>query len=356
MSMKEKILVGAGIQRYLVKWLLPGHGKFKVNFKQRLSVLFYGFMPDQAIFYDFKKNNRKDYLTDWEMYTKAIKINAGYTELINNKLAFTDFMSSHVKMAQTPGYFMKGRVVPLQADGPRTAQEPVEFLKLHMQDGQSYMIKKFDAGSGEGIFRITRSGDEFLMNDKTISLENLIAKMRKLNNYMISEAVEQADYAKKIFPKTANTIKFITLIDPDTEESFLAACCHRFGSERSIPVDNVGKGACLARVDVETGLMSPVYLVRDRKLTWITHHPDTGEQISGVYVPNFSEVKEKILELHNSIKYIKYMAWDVVIQNDGFVLLEGNANTDMAGIQPFRPFLANPKVRNFYQHHGVIKR
>ena len=73
-------------------------------------------------------------------------------------------------------------------------------------------------------------------------------------------------------------------------------------------------------------------------------------------MPGFQQVKEKILNVHNHLKYIKYIAWDVVIQNDGFVLLEGNANTDMAGIQPFGPFLSDPRVRRFYQYHGVIKR
>lgn len=356
MSMKETLLVGAGIVRYMKKWLQPSHGKFKVSLGQRLSVFFYGFMPDQAVYYDFKKYHRKDYLTDWEMYTKAIKINAGYTELINNKLAFTDFMRAQVKMAPTPGYFMKGRIVPLEADGSQAAQDPMFFLKGHMRNGRSYMIKKFDAGSGEGIFKISRLGEVFLLNDQEIPEKIFAEKMRRLNNYMISEVVDQADYAKKIFSKTANTVKFITMIDPDTEEAFLAACFHRFGSERSVPVDNIGKGACVARVDVESGLMAPVYLVRDRKLSWITHHPDTGAQIEGEYVPGFQQVKEKILNVHNHLKYIKYIAWDVVIQNDGFVLLEGNANTDMAGIQPFGPFLSDPRVRRFYQYHGVIKR
>lgn len=355
--MKEMLLSCAGVVRHLKKWLQPSHGKFDMTLKQRLSVLFYGFMPDQAIYYDFKKHNRKDFITDWEMYTKAIRINAGYTELINNKLVFTDYMRSLVKMAPTPGYFMRGKVVALEAEGPRAPQEPVEFFDAHLKDGEAYMIKKFDAGSGEGIFKIAKQDGKYYLNEKEISVEDLKAKMGKLNNYMLSEVVDQADYSKKIFPRTANTVKFITMIDPDTQEAFLAACFHRFGSERSVPVDNVGKGACVARINVDNGLMSPVYLVRDRKLSWITHHPDTNAPIEGEYVPGFNEVKEKILAVHNKIKYIKYIAWDVVIQNDGdFVLLEGNANTDMAGIQPFEPFLTNPRVRRFYQYHKVINR
>lgn len=356
MSLKQFVLAGAGAARFLDKWTHPSHGKFKVTFKQRVPVLLHGFIPDQAVFYDFAANDRRDYLTDWEMYTKAIKINAGYTELINNKLAFTDFMKSRVRMAPTPGYLSHGLVIPLEVEGPTTPQEPVAFFEAHLADGKSYMIKKFDAGSGEGIFKLSRTSTGFLLNDRTIERAALAEQMGRLNNYMLSEVVDQADYAKCIFPKTANTVKFITMIDPDTETSFLAACFHRFGSERSVPVDNIGKGACVAHVDTETGLMSPVYLVRDRTLTWITHHPDTGAAIEGEYVPNFSDVKRKILDLHNGINYIKYIAWDVVIQNDGFVLLEGNANTDMAGIQPFGPFLANPAVRNFYRHHRVIRR
>lgn len=351
--MKGMLLTCAGVSRYMKKWLNPKHGKFNVSLKDRLSVFFHGFIPDNAVFYNFKKYNRKDFLTDVEMYTKAIKINKGYTELINNKLVFTDFMKNTVRMAPTIGYFSKGKVVYL--DGSNVCATPCEFFDK-MGNQWSYMIKKFDAGSGEGIYKISRNENEFFLNEKAISKEELGAKMGRLNNYMISEVVEQAEYAKKIFSKTANTVKFYTLIDPDTEEAFMPAACHRFGSERSLPVDNVGKGACLAKIDVDTGVMTSVYLVRDRKLSWITNHPDTGAQIEGVCIPNFQEAKKQMLEIHNSMKYIKYIAWDVVMQDDGFVLLEGNANTDMAGIQPFEPFLLNPRVRRFYQYHGVINR
>ncbi|MBQ2662295.1 MAG: hypothetical protein IJF80_06570 [Clostridia bacterium] len=355
--MKKKLLFFAGLVRYLKKWLQPGSGKFDVTFRQKMSVLFHGFMPDQAVFYDFKKYDRKDFLTDWEMYTKAIKINAGYTELLNNKLVFTDYMRAFVKMAETPGYFMRGKVVPLEAGGERTPQNPIDFLDRHLKDNSSYMIKKFDAGSGEGIFKVGKYNGSYYLNEKEISEADLNKKLSKLNNYMISETVEQAEYSKKIFPRTANTVKFITMIDPDTQDAFLAACFHRFGSERSVPVDNVGKGSCLARIDVDTGVMSPVYLVRDRKLTWITHHPDTNMPIEGERVSHFDEIKAKILSVHNKVKYIKYIAWDVVVQENGeFILLEGNANTDMAGVQPFEPILANPRARRFYQYHNVVKR
>jgi len=355
--MKELLLTCAGLVRFIKKWIQPSHGKFEVSLKQRLSVLFYGFMPDNAVYYDFKNHDRKDYLTDLEMYTKAIRINTGYTELINNKLVFTDFMRSFMKMAPTPGYFVKGKVVALEAEGKRLYEDPISFFRTHMENGKAYMIKKFDAGSGEGIFKISMEDGKLLLNEKELPENELKVKLNKLNNYMISDVVGQASYSSNIFPRTVNTVKFITFIDPDTRKSFLAACFHRFGSERSIPVDNIGKGACVAHVDVETGLMSPVYLVRDRKLTWVTHHPDTHAQIEGQYIPNFEKVRDEILAVHDRLNYINYIAWDVVFQEDGsFILLEGNANTDMAGVQPFGPFLVNPKVRRFYQYHNVIKR
>lgn len=352
--MKSLMLIMAGVVRYIRKWVQPKHGKFEVSLIKRLSVFFYGFMPDNAIFYDFKKYNRKDYLTDWQMYTRAILINKGYTELINNKLVFTHFMESVLNMAPTRGYFMNGKVVSLGDVNHGVTQNPLSFFEENLEEGKAFMIKKFDAGSGEGIYKISRTSSGFMWNEERFDEDILNSKLKKLNNYMISEVVQQAKYASDIFDKTANTVKFITMIDPDTQESFLAACFHRFGTERSIPVDNIGKGACVARVNVENGFMDPVYLVRDRKLHWITNHPDTGAKIAGITIPRFEEIRDKILETHNSIKYIKYITWDVVIQDDGFVLLECNANTDMAGIQPFGPFLANSKVRKFYKYHNVI--
>jgi hypothetical protein len=55
-----------------------------------------------------------------------------------------------------------------------------------------------------------------------------------------------------------------------------------------------------------------------------------------------------------SVPVLRYVGWDILIANEGFYVLEGNADTDIDLLQVHTPLLSIPEARAFYQRHGVI--
>jgi hypothetical protein len=153
----------------------------------------------------------------------------------------------------------------------------------------------------------------------------------------------------------SNTIRIVAMWDYERDEPFIAAASHKFGTSESAPVDNVGKGAISAGVDVETGVMdralaSPKLGVPE----WHSHHPETGERIEGTAIPTWPQLKEGLVGVMRRMRHIPYVGWDVVAGDDTFYLIEGNSHPDLAMQATTGPMLTDPRVRRFFEHHGVV--
>ena len=79
----------------MVLWIVrilfaPNH--FKLPLHTRLyCCIFGGYMVDQAALYDFKHNDKKQYLSEFDWY-RSRRINDPYSEMLNNKVVFTQII------------------------------------------------------------------------------------------------------------------------------------------------------------------------------------------------------------------------------------------------------------------------
>ncbi|MFA7691514.1 MAG: hypothetical protein GX117_12685 [Candidatus Hydrogenedentes bacterium] len=311
-----------------------------------------GFSRNAIIYYDFKRFDRSLFLTDYEMYTKVVKINLGYTELINNKIAFNDLISSVVRTAKVHAYIEKGRLIPHRE---KPGIDSVDALKALLKSGQKLIFKGFIGGFGKNVFALSWEDGSFYRNNTPIEEAEVESIVQNCHHYLVCDFVYQAAYARDIFPHSGNTIKFLTMIDPENKEAFIATAMHRFGTKQSAPVDAVGSQGCCAAIDLETGVLYDANRVENSKVIKITSHPDTNQAIVGVQIPNWNTLCEEVCALAKNFSYINYIAWDVLVQEDGFVVLEGNTNSGINLFQSFKPLLLNPRNRKFYRHHGIIR-
>ena len=177
------------------------------------------------------------------------------------------------------------------------------------------------------------------------------------SNVLVCERVVQATYAAQIFPGATNSIRIIAMQDPDrNHEPFIPVATHRFGATGTEPADNWAKGGLIAEVDLETGRLAKG--VKDPaltggKLVYHSHHPDTDVPIEGVTVPRWLEIRDAMLRTAGALGFLKYVGWDVVVGEEEFWVLEGNAPASLA-IQIHRPFLADPRAKRFFEYHGVV--
>lgn len=179
-----------------------------------------------------------------------------------------------------------------------------------------------------------------------------------LDRQVVTGFVTQGRYGAALFPDTTNTMRIVTLVDPDTHEPFIARAVQRIGNARSFPVDSfsLGQGGLCALVDIASGRLGPGAMIeKNRQVSWHEHHPETGAAISGVKIPNWPDIHRGVLQCARRFAFVPCIAWDIAITEPGFTAIEGNSATGVRVLQVHGPLLADPRVRRFYAHHGVVR-
>jgi hypothetical protein len=320
--------------------------------RMSIALLRRGFMPQSQVVYGLDRNDPRDYVSDRQREL-TWTLNWPAAGLLDDKLAFF-FMLDHAGIPTPRVYAVikDGRVHPFDAPGPDGA--PERWLEDRLRRSGRLVVKPIRSGGGEGILVLEHAGDDLRLNGEPVSPPALERRLAELDDSLIGEFVEQGAYAQAIFPGTPNSLRVLTLHD-DQGGPFLASAVHRFGTTRSVPVDNWSRGGVSAGVDVGSGVLgAAVGLPRDGELVRHDRHPDTGAPIEGVRVPGWERVREGLLELATRTAFLPYVAWDVIVTDGGYAVLEGNKFSALNVMQVHEPLLATDRVRAFYAQQGIL--
>lgn len=305
-----------------------------------------GFMADQIALYNLNRHNKKEYLSEFDWYKSRI-INEPYNFILNNKVVCTQLLQQYIK---TPTIFvMKNKGVISSFDNVTYSYEDIYKL---LKTQEKLFIKPINAGKGKGVHFLCYQEDKIYIDNKKVTEEDFFKLLRFNDNWFISEAIEQSDYLNELYDKTTNTIRFITLRDSKTNKMKVFFAVQRIGTSKTIPVDNGSKGALVAKIDLETGVLSEAKSLHSKEVHEI--HPDSKKPIKGVKIPNWKEIKEEMLELANKFPYLKFVAWDILLTNNGICIIEANTSSGVNIIQLWGG-QRNKELGNFYREHKIIK-
>lgn len=315
---------------------------------QRLRALRHGFRSSVYTLYDLGHHDPRDYLPD-TVFREATNINGKVCQnILRDKLLFSQLLGGVFRMPEVFALVDHGQFHPLGEKKTLT-----EILEAH----GGFILKPSDGWQGVGIFSVTGRQGELRINGQPSALTALEEQVAQLNGYLVTERIVQDGYAHDIFPGSVNSIRITTMQDPDDHHRpFVAVAVHRFGSRTTGPTDNVHRGGLMAQIDLQTGIMgSAIKFPHETggSLSWYVQHPDTGAVIEGQAVPRWSMLQQQLLELVGAFPFFRYVGWDVIVTQDTFWLVEGNHNPSPA-VQVFHPYLRDPKIRRFFEYHGVI--
>jgi hypothetical protein len=166
----------------------------------------------------------------------------------------------------------------------------------------------------------------------TLTREELIRHLEQASEhqpYLLQRRIEPADELRAMTPGGLPTVRIVTGRPPGGPPELLAAS---FGIPTGQhPVDNYHAGGICAKIDRVTGRLGPGVTVRPEDcLTEHRTHPDTGEAIAGVVVPEWPAMAELALRAHAAADSVAFIGWDIVPTPSGPVLLEANVRWDAA--------------------------
>lgn len=321
--------------------------KFKVSFFTKLRAnLFGGYLADQYVLYDFANRDKCDYLSEFDWY-RSRYINEPFDFAFNNKVVCTELLKDHIKFAEN--YYIINKGVPHDFEnGPVSYEEIYERLK---KEG-SLFIKPFAMGKGNGVHRFEYENGIASIDGKAYSESGFIDFLKSLDGYIICETIKQHSYSDRIYDKTTNTIRFITMRDTQTHKMKVFFAVQRIGTSQTIPVDNGSKGGLVAKIDLETGELSEARCLQ-RLGSWDVH-PDSGNPIKGVKIPGWQEIKAEMLDVCKKIPYMDFIAWDLLVTEEGICVIEANTSSGVNIIQLWGG-QKRGELGDFFRHYNVIR-
>ncbi len=310
-----------------------------------------GFLPESWVIYQFDRNLANNYLSDFARLKRAPSINGSASILFDSKLIFSYLLKNSDRVHHPEFYIENGRFISF----------PSGLVVNHSKLGDllepgKYVVKPSGGGGGEGIqffeyFENNWSNESVEYTSK--GLADL--KLKRGNELLIYKQILQTGFANQVYPWSLNTVRMLTMVDPDTFEPFVAAAVFRSGVKESGAVDNWSSGGLSIYIDPQSGVMGKgVTFPRGGALNWFKEHPDTGFHFYKMAIPNWKDIQEEVLIMARQLSFIPYIAWDVVPMTQGFIVLEANSNSDVNLLQVHEPLLNSQKIKKFYRFYKVI--
>lgn len=312
-----------------------------------------GYIGQHYYVYEFDRHDPAEYISDWARYRHLAALNQRHKILLNDKHVFSLALQGFPHLAPKT-YCLLDHGTVLRAGSREPLRTVEDLVELCHRNG-ALVCKPRLGTQGQGVLIATYANGGFTVNGAPASAAELAARLRDQSDAVVVEYVLQAEYARRLYPDTVNTIRILTMWDVERREPFIAIAVQRIGNHRSAPVDNWTQGALDAEiVDLDTGELGPaVSFPAVRALQWHDRHPDSGAQITGLRIPHFREVARDVLEVASAFPRLPHVGWDVIVTDDGCRIIEGNMRSDLNLLQVHRPLLRDPRVRRLLAHHRI---
>lgn len=323
----------------------PNHFKMPLHTRLRYSVAG-GYMVDQAAMYDFKHNDKREYLSEFDWHRSRCVPNP-FTVVLDNKVIFSEMVGRY---CATPELFAVKNNGKLTGMGGRHFADCEALLDFLLLQG-AFVLKPIDGGKGTNVKVVRQTAQGLSVNNRPADAQELLAEMKKRRSWFASAYAHQAPYLDAIYPNAANTVRMIVLRSAQTGQFELAYAVQRLGTDKTGGVDNGSKGGLIAWVDIPTGVMTEARSLHT--LDVHTVHPDTKAPIRGVTIPNWDAIKSGVMAASAHFPYLDMIAWDILPTADGFTVIEGNATSGVNIVQLWGG-QRNGKLGRFYREHGYI--
>lgn len=349
-----------GLQRVTLRKRLEGFSALRagtsapVPLMARVKAWRHGFSGWTWLLYDLDNNDHRLYIPN-KLSGRMANIDGPIARsVLKNKLLFEKTFGAHVTVPRIHAALERGSLTRLRDDfAPASAEELVQWV---VDRSTGVFIKPVDSSEGRGALSLEGRDGRLLVDKKPLEASAAKRLIAAQDGSIVTELVTQGAFGAAVFPDAVNTMRVITMLDPENGEPFVASAIHRFGTSASAPTDNVSRRGIRARVDVDTGVLSipsASWAYENGRFKKFPVHPETGAQIEGVTVPGWQEVVETLLTLVRRFPMLVYVGWDAVMGDDGVILIEGNHSPNLTQ-QASGPYLANPRIKRFVEHHGVL--
>lgn len=295
-----------------------------------------GLTTDEYYDFEFEKQTevfRKSFLglNEQRFYLDYLNPVKYYSLARNKYLAHRMLEGTGVRKAVLFCYYQPEAHFIYSEDNAGDLKDVLRILKnKHVQ---SCVIKTTESSHGDNVWvikDISYLEDDAILtrfDDMILRLSSIVGKDALLFESRVRQTKQFASFNES----SVNTVRFMTTLFPDGTARVIATFIKIGRAGRC--VDNAGGGGNVdVCVDTDTGeIMYPIQFDGWRRIKEIEKHPDNGNQLKGVFIENWQEIKEEVKKFQQAFPYCKAAGWDIAITDDGPVVIEVNDFWDRTG-------------------------
>ena len=207
-------------------------------------------------------------------------------------------------------------------------------------------VKPLKGCGGKGAERWDRiAARSWSMGGETVGDSELVRHFRSKGlPLVVQRRVRPHSALEALTSGALPTVRALTILDEQGQPELVAAVFRMsIGANRT--VDNIHAGGLACAVSLGDGTLGIASdLGTDARLGWNERHPTTGAQIQGTRLPLWDEVKLLAVKAHSVFGGRTIIGWDIAIDDEGPLIVEGNRGPDMDLMQRFMNV-------GFCQHH-----
>lgn len=204
-----------------------------------------------------------------------------------------------------------------------------EFVETHKNT--DLFIKPIDGECGKGIVHLVIKEGVLVANGKQISLTQLMKNLGSAR-YLVQSTIVQHRQMAGLHKESLNTIRLVTIKNPHTGKPEVFPSILRVGTGDSI-VDNTSQGGLAVGIDLDSGRLKESGFYKPEFGTKVYVHPDSNIRFADFIIPHFQECKKQAIFLHSMLPQLHSIGWDIAIDENGPVFVEGNDNWEINGPQ-----------------------
>lgn len=307
---------------------MPQKSKFRIAMDLLGHIVKYGSLERYYFSYglDIKGfRDKDDYLDDNWFLWKCAMLNTvlpdhDYTCILRDKDLFATLLTEW-------GFNTPHTIACVKSkDDAATVAE-----QLFAEPG-NYFCKPLDGQCGGGIFKLIVKADSVEIDGREMPLaeaKNWVKEQFAKDAYVIQSLVVQHPEISRIYDKSINTIRLVTLYDKKRDEIVPLSAVLRIGAHGNV-VDNWAKGGLAVGIDMKNGMLKKHAFYKQGCGTKTLVHPGSKVAFDGFVLPFFEEAVQQAKDLHYRLRPLAVIGWDIAITPNGPLFIEGNDNMEIS--------------------------
>ena len=192
-----------------------------------------------------------------------------------------------------------------------------EFIQV-FQNVKKIIVKPSNKFGGKGI-------ETFELDNDSLGDTFDIIKERFVGDFVAEEFMVQSGLLHDFNETSLNTIRVVTIRNPQTKEVFVADAYLRVGKPGEF-IDNFSSGGVTYTINTSNGMIGKG-MCKSSNGKEISEHPGTSKCFVGMTIPRWEEVLEKCRSAHSCIKEdLAIVGWDVCNSDENIFLIEANSS------------------------------